>query len=335
MAAVGGWPLVGRAGGAGKAVTSEVAQVRPDGGVVEAVVEHDVEDLVEQPEAFVVALDECGALFGDLPAGPAVGGGEGLVEQPHDLVDDLGARRRRGGQQDRVAAVAVEAAQRPRRRAARPPGQLADALRRHHRQIQPVRADPAQVVELVHLRLDRLRGRLGGPGVEPDQRCHPQVGVGGEQPVELAASGRGEQRADPQVQLSPRGRAGRGDRPHQAVHAGPHDLRVPQVVERGPEQHRRRVVLQRSLDEPVAEPFPLAPPAGLPAGPLDDRGGMLAPRPLAQVQVVGEDLGSDPELGGEPVQHQRRQRDQLAGQEPEVAQAGELDARPSRFAGER
>lgn len=96
MPAVGGGPLVWRAGGLGEAVAPEVAQAAPDGSVVEAVVEHDVEDLVEEPEALVVTLDHLGPLLGDLPADPAVGGGQGLVEQPHHLIDDLGAAGRDG-----------------------------------------------------------------------------------------------------------------------------------------------------------------------------------------------------------------------------------------------
>jgi hypothetical protein len=93
VATVAGHPLPRRADGGAKALHPDaLAQARPDLVISHRGVDEDGEQLVEQTEAVLDLLGPGQGLLGQVVSGSTIGAGEGLVEQPHDLVEDLGRR---------------------------------------------------------------------------------------------------------------------------------------------------------------------------------------------------------------------------------------------------
>ena len=222
-----------------------------------------------------------GLARGEAVTGAAVGSRERLIEEPHELVNDLGMTSGQRRQQDRVAPLRCHLAQRPRRRAPRDHRQLTQTLRRDRGEVQALGAEVSQVGELHELGLDGLRGRARRAIAEPHQRRDIKLRVGDHEGVQTSAQIGDEDWLQPLVDL-PCGCGSRaGDGPHQAVGAGANDLLGLQMIEGLPEQNGLRVVLERSRDEPVAERAPLAGPARVPSRPSNHRLSVLATRPVA------------------------------------------------------
>lgn len=167
MPAVTRQPLINRPRGRGEPLMSQPTDRRAGRTVVQRRVQDDVEDLIEKHQPAHVGGRGLALPLGDQVPGPGVGPGEGLVEQLHHLVDDLGVRRRQRGQQHRVAPVRVHVPHRARSGTARHGGELPQPLRRHRGQVQPVSTEVAQVCKLADLGLDRLRRGGGGAGAQP------------------------------------------------------------------------------------------------------------------------------------------------------------------------
>lgn len=127
----------------GETLRAEATHARADRCVIKVGVEDHAEDVIEEHQAGHVGLDQLRLTFGYLEPGPAVGAGQGLVEQAHHLVDDLGMGRSQGGQQDRIAPLGGHLAYRPRSGTPSEHGELAEPLGRDSAQVQTVSAKAA------------------------------------------------------------------------------------------------------------------------------------------------------------------------------------------------
>ena len=304
---------------------AKAAHASADRSVIEIGVEDHSEDVIEEHQAGYVRLDQLRLTLGHLETGPAVGAGQGLVEETHHLVDDLGMRRSQGSQQDRIAALGGHLAYRPGGRAAGHGGELAEPFGWDDAQIEAVSAEVAQVGQLRHLGLDRLRRWCGRPVSQPHQRRHTKIRVGGNQGVELSATIGVEERAEPAVDLLTGGHPGPGDGPREPVKAGTDDLLSPEALQGLGEQQRGGVVLQGSGDQPVAERLPLAAPTGPPAGLGDHHLEVLTPGAAADVASVTAKRGrgnTDP--AGQTLYHLGGGGGQIGRDEAQEAQGAQL-----------
>ncbi|MCA1703040.1 MAG: hypothetical protein LC808_07110 [Actinobacteria bacterium] len=161
-------------------------------GVVEGVVEHHPDDLIEQHEPVDVGAGDGGLALLDAVPGAAVSSGEGLVEHLHQLVDDSGVHLHYCRQQGGMAALGGHLAQRPGRGPAGERSQLAAALRWDSDEVEAVRPERAQVGEFGQLGLDGVRRRAGGPFAQPHQWGHALGRVRLDEAVELFAARGGE-----------------------------------------------------------------------------------------------------------------------------------------------
>lgn len=140
-----------------KALSAEAPDTGTDGGIVEVLVEGDHQDLVKQSQPLDVGLDKGRLpLRHDLP-GTAVGSAQGLIEHLHHFVDDAGVHGGEGRQQDRVAALGRHVPQRLGRQALGEGGELPHPLGRDRGEVQPVRAESAEVIQLGDRGLDGPR----------------------------------------------------------------------------------------------------------------------------------------------------------------------------------
>nr|WP_228802019.1 hypothetical protein [Nocardia farcinica] len=116
--------------------------------------------------------------FGQFLLHPAFGGTElrrdRLIEQRHDLVEDVGTGLSQHGQQDRVPALRIPALQRLRGQPAAHRGQEPPPLGREHRHIEAIRAEVAQERQLVDLGAHRGRRGLHRPGRQPPAPSRPR-----------------------------------------------------------------------------------------------------------------------------------------------------------------
>ena len=132
------WAFVVAACRPSQALGAQPPHCGTDGGVVEGIVQDDVEDVVEQHKALHVGLDSFAFALGELVAGVAVGTGQCHVEHAHRLVDDLDVGGRQRGEKDGVAALWGHQAQRSGGGAPGHGGQLAATFGWDGAQVQAV-----------------------------------------------------------------------------------------------------------------------------------------------------------------------------------------------------
>lgn len=160
--------------------------------------------------------------------------------------------------------------------------------------------------------------------IEPDDRGHPEVGIGLDQRVEAAAPIWREQVPPPPVDLLESGDAGGADRPQEPIEARADDVLAAQVLEQLAEQQLRAVVLNRTIHQPVTEALPVPPAAQAPPGLGDCARNVEPPEPPVYLPgVPGQRLGGNPDLLGETLDHLGRGGGQVVGDEPEVTQTTE------------
>lgn len=197
----------------------------------------------------------------ELAAGPVLRAGDRLVEHLHQLVQDLDGALGHGREQHRELLVVVAARQGLVSRAPPDPGEPAAQGVRQRREIQPVGVQAAQESQLVQFAPDRHRRGRNGAAVQPRQPGDVHAVLDRQQPVQLDPALLGQQVLHPQVDLADRVLSECGDAFHQRDHPRPDDLRGLQVLAAQPEQHARRVVLDRSREQELLESFHSAGPA--------------------------------------------------------------------------
>ena len=145
------------------------------------------QEVIEQGLAVLSGLAALGQRVAHRAFGLALPRRHRLVEQAHHLVEDIDGRLGQHRQQDRVAALRIATLEGLRGQPAPDRGQEPAPLRRQHRQIQRVGAQPAQELQLRDLGLDPRRGGLDRPSGQPPQPGHPDLGVHHQQPVQPGA----------------------------------------------------------------------------------------------------------------------------------------------------
>ncbi len=240
-------------------------------------VEEEARDAVEEAHLLVGGPGRAAPELGELVPRAPVGLGQALVEEVRDLVRHLRVRLLEYGHEHGVAALLGLPLQRLVGVAAASRGEELEAVRVHGRDVQPVGADAAQVMEFGDLVLYGLRGVRRRAVLEPREGReaplrqapgHAAVGRaplrdGQEQPVELRGPLGGQDVGEGAVGLPDGPFPGRGRRPLQPVEGGPHELvRLQPLGGQGDEQGLV-VVLERPLEEPRGEGFEV--PFGGPA----------------------------------------------------------------------
>ena len=151
--------------------------------------------VVEQAPAVLSGLGPLGQRVAHRAFGLALPRRHRLVEQAHDLVEDVDRGLGQQRQQDRVAALRLPAFQRLR-------GQRRPTVARNRRRSagstdrsSVSASSPRRNSSFVDLGLHRGRGRLDRAGAQPPQPGHPDRRIDHQQPVQPGAPLLGEQRA--------------------------------------------------------------------------------------------------------------------------------------------
>ncbi|WP_433359126.1 hypothetical protein [Streptosporangium sp. CA-115845] len=205
----------------------------------------DDQQIIQQHLPVFSGFAPFGQRVAHLAFGLALPRGDRLVEQLHNLVEHVGRRLRQHRQQDRVPALRIAAFQRLRGQPPTDRGQEPAPLGRQRRQVQTVRAQRAQELQLGDLGLHRGRGRLHRAGGQPPQTGHADLRIGDQQPVQRGAPCLGELVRQPVERLPLRLGTGVGD-PLDHGHQSRTDHACrDQVLTPEPEQQGRRVMFHR------------------------------------------------------------------------------------------
>ncbi|TWG12592.1 hypothetical protein FHX34_105459 [Actinoplanes teichomyceticus] len=199
--------------------------------------------LVEQLLPVLPAPGPLGQSLGRFLLGRRLPPRDRLIEQQQRLVQHVDRGLRQHRQQDRIPAFRLPPLQRLRRQPAPHTGQEPAPFRRQHRQIQRVLVQPAQIGQLLQLRLHRGRARRRRPDSRPRQRRTPQKRIRHQQQVQLVAPLISQQVRHPGPRLLPRPRPGRGHMLQQVDHSRPDHPSRDQILAAQSEQHPRRIVL--------------------------------------------------------------------------------------------
>lgn len=120
-------------------------------------VSDDGQQIIQQRLPVFPGLAPLGKRVAHLPLSLALPRGNGLVKQLHDLIEHIGRRLRQHRKQDRIAALRIAPFQRLRGQPAPDRGQEPAPLRGQPRQVQGVRAQAAQELQLGDLSFHRSR----------------------------------------------------------------------------------------------------------------------------------------------------------------------------------
>ncbi|GES36219.1 hypothetical protein RAJCM14343_1470 [Rhodococcus aetherivorans] len=300
------------------------ADQRTDLLIRNAGVGDDFQQIVQQRLTVLSSLPSFGQPLLHLPFGSTEFHRDRLIEQRHDLIEDIGAGLGQHREQDRIPALRIPTLQRLRTQAPAHRGQKPAPLGGQHRHIQPISAQPAQETQLVDLGADRGRRGLHRPGRQPPQPRDPQRSVGDKQAVQLRAPRRSELVSEPVIGFGLGLVAGVGDPLDHGDRAWPDHLRRDQILTRQPEQQSRGIVLHRPREQELIELLELE---------RTDRTPSQVPR--GQAHMLGAGLGSpavgtdhhriQPQLLGDTSHRHRRSRDQPIRHESQPRQRTQRD----------
>ncbi|CAM3309836.1 hypothetical protein PSET11_02482 [Arthrobacter ulcerisalmonis] len=294
----------------------------------------DGQQIIQERLPVLPGLAPLGKRLAHLPPGLALPRGNGLVKQLHDLIEHIGRRLRQHRKQDRVAALRIAPFQRLHGQPAPDRGQEPTPLGGQHRQVQSVRAQATQKLQLGDLSFHRGRGRLDRPCRQPPQPRHTDLRVSHQQRVQRGAPGIGKLTRQPverlPLRLLPRVR----DPLHHSHRPGPEHPRRDQVLASQPEQQRRRVMLQRPSKQELIQLLELHRCRQPPPQILRHQPQMLGPG-LHPPPVGPQSIRIDAQLISQPAHRHQWRRRHPVRHEPQPRQRTQRHCEPSRSAGPR
>lgn len=188
---------------------------------------------------------------------------------------------------------------------------------------------PRREKQLLDRRLHRGGCRLHRRRRQPRQPGHPEPGIAGQQPVQVAAHLPRQKVTDPLRRQRARARPGGRDHLHQRHHAGPRHVRADQELRRLVEQQGRGVVLHCPVLQELLQVLQRL-PAGrhrLPVQVLQDQLQVIA-KGLRPPPVLLQHAGAHLQLIRQPQHRGLRHRPEVIGDESQPRQRAQLNGQP-------
>jgi hypothetical protein len=177
-----------------------------------------------------------------------------------------------------------------------------------HRQIQLVSVQPAQIRQLLQLRLHPTRRRIRRALPQPGQGCTAQQRIDHQHRVQLRLPHRRDQMPHQIPRRRPGSLPGGRDALQHFDHTRAQHPRRHQVLARQPEQRRRRVVLHRPREQILGQFLPLH-PAGPPPAQIPGDQHQMIRTGLLTLAVLAQRPHRKPQPLRQPRHRGRRRRD--------------------------